>query len=130
MHIPPFENKNKPIVDIDDTRVPLNYFNIVKLKKGQTFEYCVPGYETCIVPATGCTDIEVEGENYLNIGKRVIDVWDGEPEGVYIPTNTKSLIICKSENAEIFIAGAKYDKTLVPFAVRSNEIDLVQYGSD
>ena len=130
MHIPPFENKNKPIVDIDDTRVPLNYFNIVKLKKGQTFEYCIPGYETCIVPATGCTDIEVEGENYLNIGKRVIDVWDGEPEGVYIPTNTKSLIICKSENAEIFIAGAKYDKTLVPFAVRSNEIDLVQYGSD
>ncbi len=130
MHIPPFENKNKPIVDIDDTRVPLNYFNIVKLKKGQTFEYCVPGYETCIVPATGCTDIEVEGENYLNIGKRIVDVWDGEPEGVYIPTNTKSLIICKSENAEIFIAGAKYEKTLVPFAVRSNEIDLVQYGSD
>ena len=33
MHIPPFENNNKPIVDIDDTRVPLNYFNIVKLKK-------------------------------------------------------------------------------------------------
>ena len=32
MHIPPFEN-NKPIVDIGDNHVPLNYFNIVKLNK-------------------------------------------------------------------------------------------------
>ena len=30
MHIPPFENNNKPIVDVNDTKVPLNYFNIVK----------------------------------------------------------------------------------------------------
>ena len=29
MHIPPFDNQNKPIVDIDDNHVPLNYFNIV-----------------------------------------------------------------------------------------------------
>jgi len=50
MHIAPFDNQNKPIVDIDDSTVPLNYFNIVKLKKGQAFEYEVPGYETCIVP--------------------------------------------------------------------------------
>ena len=31
MHIPPFDNKNIPIVDVDDTRVPLNYFYIVNL---------------------------------------------------------------------------------------------------
>ena len=130
MHIPPFENNNKPIIDVNDSRVPLNYFNIVKLNNGQVFEYCIPGYETCIVPATGTVDVEVEGEVYSNIGKRTIDVWDGEPEGVYIPTNIKSSIICKSESAEIFIAGAKFDKTLRPFAVRSNELDIVQYGSD
>ncbi|MGD1887341.1 MAG: 5-deoxy-glucuronate isomerase [Cohaesibacteraceae bacterium] len=53
MHIPPFENHNKPIVDAGDAVVPLNYFNIVKLKKGESFSYQVPGYETCIVPATG-----------------------------------------------------------------------------
>ncbi|MGB1425380.1 MAG: 5-deoxy-glucuronate isomerase, partial [Paracoccaceae bacterium] len=53
MHIAPFNNQNQPIVDIDDTTVPLNYFNIVKLTKGQSFDYQVPGYETCIVPATG-----------------------------------------------------------------------------
>ena len=90
MHIPPLENNNQPIVDINDSRVPLNYFNIVKLKKDQSFEYIVPGYETCIVPATGTIDIEVEGINYNTIGNRIANVWDGEPEGVYIPTNIKS----------------------------------------
>jgi len=50
MHIAPFDNQNKPIVDADDKTVPLNYFNIVKLQKGEAFEYQVPGYETCIVP--------------------------------------------------------------------------------
>ncbi len=130
MHIPPLKNNNKPIVDANDSRVPLNYFNIVNLKKDQSFEYIVPGYETCIVPATGTIDIEVEGMNYNSIGNRITNVWDGEPEGVYIPTNTKSSFRCKTDKAEIFIAGAKYDKTLQPFAVRSKEIDVVQYGSD
>ena len=30
MHIAPFENDNKPLVDVDDSIVPLTYFNIVK----------------------------------------------------------------------------------------------------
>ena len=55
---------------------------------------------------------------------------DGEPEGVYVPSNTKAQFTSLVDNSEIFIAGAKYDKTLEPFAVRTNEIDLVQYGSD
>lgn len=130
MHIEPYDNRNIPIVDRNDARVPLNYFNIVKLKRDQSFEYVVAGYETCIVPATGNIDVNVGGLNFNDIGKRVADVWDGEPEGVYVPTNTKCSFISNSDNAEVFIAGAKYDKILEPFCVRSNELDVVQYGSD
>ena len=128
MHIAPFDNQNKAIVDIDDSTVPLNYFNIVKLKKGETFHYQVPGYETCIVPATGSVDIEVEGIAFSALGNRGEDVWDGEPEGVYIPSGAKVNMTCVSEATETFVAGAKYDKVLEPFDVR--EHDLVQYGSD
>ena len=128
MHIPPFDNENNPIVDANNKTVPLNYFNIVKLKKGEAFEYQVPGYETCIVPATGTININVEGIEFQRLGNRVEDVWDGEPEGVYVPVGAKAEMACMSENAEVFIAGAKYDKVLVPFDVR--ESDLVQYGSD
>ncbi|MEL6202881.1 MAG: 5-deoxy-glucuronate isomerase [Pseudomonadota bacterium] len=130
MHIPPHDNENKPIVDVDHPLVPLNYFNIVKLKRGETFDYRVPGYETCIVPATGTVTVECAGETYSDIGHRTIDVWDGDPEGVYIPTDTGARMTCRSDEAEVFIAGAKYEETLKPFAVRSHELDRVQYGSD
>jgi len=115
---------------VDDTTVPLNYFNIVKLNKGQAFAYQVPGYETCIVPATGTIDVDVEGFKTAGLGGRVEDVWGGEPEGVYVPSGAKVEMVCLSETAEVFIAGAKYDEVLDPFAVRADEIDLVQYGSD
>lgn len=130
MHIAPFDNANKPIVDADDALVPLNYFNIVKLKKGEVFDYTVPGYETCIVPATGSVDVDVDGAQYPALGNRGADVWDGEPEGVYVPTGARVRLTCVSDSTETFIAGAKYDKVLEPFEVRESEIELVQYGSD
>ena len=130
MHIPPYANHNKPIIDIGDARVPLNYFNIVRLKHGEAFDYVVPGYETGIVPATGTVDVECEGARFAGIGQRGVDVWDGEPEGVYAPAGVKTRIVCMSGAAEIFIAGAKYEETLTPFAVRAADIDKVQYGSD
>jgi 5-deoxy-glucuronate isomerase len=130
MHIPPFENHNKPIIDVEDVRVPLNYFNIVKLTKGQVFEYQVPGYETAIVPATGTVDIETAGQTFTAIGQRGMDVWDGEPEGVYISSGAMARITCLSAKAEVFIAGAKFNEVLPPFAVRAADIDKIQYGSD
>ena len=130
MHIAPYDNLNKPIVDIDNEFVPLNYFNIVKLKKGEMFEYSISGYETCIVPATGTVSVDIEGKTFDQLGNRGIDVWDGEPEGAYVPVGAKVRIICQSNKTETFIAGAKYNKVLEPFDVRKAEIDLVQYGSD
>lgn len=129
MHIPPFENTNKAIIDADDARVPLNYFNIVKLSAGQAFHYQVPSYETCIVPATGTVSVDVEGEGFDKVGNRKGDVWGGEPEGVYVPSGAKATIEACNDT-EVFIAGARYAETLEPFAVRSEDIDLVQYGSD
>ena len=128
MHIAPYDNGNKPIVDAENSTVPLNYFNIVKLKKGEAFTYRVPGYETCIVPATGTVDVDVESVVFASLGRRGEDVWDGEPEGVYVPVGASVTIVCMSDETETFIAGAKYDKILEPFDVR--EPDLVQYGSD
>jgi 5-deoxy-glucuronate isomerase len=130
MHIAPHDNQNRPIVDVDHPLVPLNYFNIVSLKRGQDFSYAVPGYETCIVPATGTIRVEVGGQTHDHLGQRGVDVWDGEPEGVYIPTGMTARMTCLSDSAEVFVAGAKFDQVLEPFAVRADEIDKIQYGSD
>jgi len=130
MHIAPYDNRNTAIVDIDNPTVPLNYFNIVKLTRGQTFSYQTPGYETCIVPATGTVNVDVGGVKFTALGNRGVDVWDGEPEGVYVPSGSHAEMECVSGAAEVFVAGAKFDKVLDPFDVRADGIDLVQYGSD
>ena len=87
----------------------------LNLQKDQSFEFKIPGYEACIVPATGTIDIDIEGVEFNSIGKRIVDVWDGEPEGVYVPTNIKAEFVCKTDTAEVFIAGAKFEKTFAFF---------------
>lgn len=129
MHIPPHDNRNRAIVEMDNPLVPLVYFNIVRLKPGETFDYRTPGYETCVVPATGTVTVEVSGETFADVGNRGVDVWDGEPEGVYVPSGTGTRITARTAT-EVFIAGAQFDEALSPFAVRSGDLDVVQYGSD
>lgn len=130
MHIAPYNNQNQAIIGADHPAVPLVYFNIVKLARGESFTSQVPGYETCIVPATGSIDVQTDGESFADIGKRRLNVWDGEPEGVYISTGAATHITCISDQAEIFVAGAACDEAFTPFAVRAADIDPVQYGSD
>ena len=130
MHIPPFDNQNQPIVGTGNDRVPLNYFNIVKLRRGEHHSYQLSDYESCVVPATGRVSVRVENKEIAEVGLRVEDVWDGEPEGVYVPTGLACTIECLSETAEVFVAGAKFDQTLAPFVVLADDIDKVQYGSD
>ena len=38
MHIAPYDNQNQAIIAAGHPKVPLVYFNIVKLKKGEAFE--------------------------------------------------------------------------------------------
>jgi 5-deoxy-glucuronate isomerase len=129
MHIAPYDNRNQAIVDVDNGLVPLTYFNIVKLRAGETFDYRLARYETCVVPATGTVTVETGGQTFAGIGNRGADVWDGDPEGVYVPTDTGARITALTD-AETFVAGAQFGETLKPFAVRSADLDLVQYGSD
>ena len=129
MHIPPHDNQNKAIVGRDDEKTPLCYFNIVKLVKGESFTSKVEGYETCLVPATGSVDVSVAGKHFDAVGKRM-HIWQGEPEGVYIPVGCEVTFTCVSDAAEIFVSGAKHNEVYQPFVVREADIDPVQYGSD
>jgi len=48
--------------------------------------------------------------NYDAIGNRTFDVWDGDVEGVYVPTGERQYLNAHRLRAEVFIAGARYDK--------------------
>src|ERR1700676_3825011 len=134
MHIPHYDNNNVPIVGSDDEDVPLAYFNIVRLKKGESFVSDVPGYETCLVPAHGTIDVQVQGDgvqskSFEAVGVRA-SIWDGQPSAVYVPVSCSARVVCRSETTETFVAGARFDQTFEPFVGRPTHIDKVQYGSD
>jgi 5-deoxy-glucuronate isomerase len=134
MHIPSYDNRNAAIVDTNDPDVPLAYYNRVRLKSGQSFVSSVAGYETCLVPAHGTIDVTVQcpgngNRSFAAVGARD-SVWEREPSAVYVPVGCVAELVCRSATAEIFIAGARFDETLEPFAVRPEHIDPVQYGSD
>ena len=129
MHIAPYNNNNQPIVDINDPITPLVFFNIVKLKAGETFTHHLANYESCVVPATGSIDVVIGQWHANNVGGRGLDVWDGEPNAVYVPVGMTAELSAKND-CEIFVCGAQFNEVYEPFVVRAQDIDPVQYGSD
>ena len=129
MHKAPYDNQNHAIVDRADPVTPLVYFNIVKLSAGERFVSTVEGYETCLVPATGTIDVQIGDWSADGVGGRGEDVWDGEPNAVYVPVGAAAEMTAVSD-CEVFIAGAAFDEVYAPFVVRAGDIDPVQYGSD
>ncbi len=128
-HIPDFDNKNKPIVDVTNNRLQRSFFNRVTLTKGEKFTHYVKGYESCLTVCEGCCHIRVNDENFDNVGKRKA-LFEGKPDSVYIPLNITAEIECISDNVEIFIAGGRAEKTFAPFRIAPDNVDTVQYGSD
>lgn len=128
-HIPAYDNKNQPIIDVNDDTTPLIYFNQVFLQKGETHQYQLKDYETAVVMASGSCSIRVDGETFENVGSRK-HVWDGNPAAVYAPIDAIVEVTCVSENADVMIAGGRYEEKLAPFEVKPEDSDQVQYGSD
>ena len=127
IHLPPRDDG--ALLPAGNETVPLASFSIIKLRAGETAESRVEGHETCLVPATGTVEVRIDGRAVGPLGTRGSDVWDGEPEGAYVPLGATATLRATTD-AEVFVAGAKCDERFEPFTVAGDEIDLVQYGSD
>ena len=127
IHLPP--RGDGALLPAGNETVPLASFTVLRLRAGDTAESRVMGHETCLVPATGTVEVEVDGRAMGPLGARGADVWDGEPEGLYVPLGATATLTATTD-AEVFVAGAKCEERFEPFLVSGDEIDLVQYGSD
>ncbi len=128
-HIKPFDNKNQPIVGENNHLVPLTYMNVVKLKEGESYAAHLTEYESVYVMATGTCDIKVDTQLFEAVGKRN-SLWEGKPDSVYVPKNVPVAVTCRSQTAEIYVAGGKIDETYEPFRVTPDDVGTIQYGSD
>lgn len=129
IHIEPFDNRNRPIIDRGNEVTPHIYFNDVRLKEGESFEYCLEDFESGVVLGSGRCRVEAGGENFDSVGERT-GIFGGKPDAVYVPKNTPVRLTCISPEAEALIAGCKTDFQGRPFRVPPGEVEKVQYGSD
>jgi len=128
-HIKPYDNHNQAIVGPHDVLVPRTYMNVVRLNTDEEFILDVPGYETVCVPMEGTCDIMIDGNVFVDVGKRK-KLFDEKPDSVYVPSGSKAKIIGRRNGASLCIAGGKTEKELEPFRIHSSEVEKIQYGSD
>ncbi len=128
-HKPFYENHNKAILEENNAKLPLIYFNRVVLAEGESYAQKLRAHESVLVVIAGSLDVTVGGQSYKDIGVRR-DVFSGYPEAVYLPRGMQVNVRAKSLRVEFFIAGGKIDKQYAPFALREKDIEKVQYGSD
>ena len=91
MHIPPYDNQNRAIVDAGDDLVPLTYFNIVRLKRGESFTVVGARLRDC--HRAGARHGRVRRgigrtERFDTVGERA-SIWEKEPSAVYVPVGGK-----------------------------------------
>jgi 5-deoxy-glucuronate isomerase len=121
-----FDNQNEPIL-AGNKPVERIYFNLVKLAAGEIYRYRLPEFESVVVPMAGTCDLTVDGETFSNLGHRTT-IWDGQADAVYAGPDAEVALVAQSV-AEIAIAGGRWDRTMAPFRIRPEEVDMVDVGS-
>ncbi len=124
-----FNNHNEPLVGVNNEILPRSYFNIIKLKKEGTFFSQIPGYETCWVLAEGVCDINVNGQEFNNVGRRA-NIWESQrADSVYAPANAEVNVVAVSDAVKIYVAGGRCDQAYKPFRILPEDVKPVEVGS-
>ncbi len=122
-----YDNQNHPIIDVNHPLVSMIYFNIVKLKRNQTYLNQLNGYESVYVVLNGNCSINVNDETFDDIGHRD-DIWSGKADSVYAPIDAK-VMVSANQDCTIAIAGGICEKEYKPFRITPDEVEMVDVGS-
>ncbi len=122
------DNRNSPIIDVNDSTLPKTYFNLIKLNKNQSYSYQLNDYESLIVILSGTADVATATADYRKLGKRK-DIWSGKAEAVYVGAGSEVAITAKSDKTEIAVAGGKCNDKFTCFRIPPEEVEVVDVGS-
>lgn len=123
-----FDNRNAPIVPGGQGTLPLSYFNVLRLARGERATLHVPGFETAYVVMSGCCDIDVDGRGFPRIGRRG-DIWSGRADSVYASSGASVTVEALKDGTEVAVAGGRCARVFEPFRVTPEEVDMVDVGS-
>ncbi len=122
-----FDNKNKAIVDAASGCMNISYFNLIKLKSGESYSDFIEKYETVWVILKGNCNLQVDDTSFDNVGQRE-NIWSGKAESVYAPIMSKVMVTANSD-VEIAVGGGICEQRYQPFFIGQDDVVMVDVGS-
>lgn len=103
-------------------------FAVLKLNKEESFDSDTMGYECLLVVLGGKCSIEINGKRFNKIGGRK-NVFTGKPYSVYIPYNTKYVVMADCDvDVELAMCFAKSNYDTESYLIKPKEVCTVQRG--
>jgi 5-deoxy-glucuronate isomerase len=122
------ENANRPLVEPSRDALELSYFNLLRLKAGESETLDVPSCELVCVVLSGRADIAACAQEFKNVGRRA-NIWEGPADSVYCGTCPRVTVRALRDGTEVAVAGGVCAQPFAPFRVTPEEVTMVEVGS-
>lgn len=123
------DNHNRPLVAPGDGGpLALTYFNLLRLRAGESHTLDVPQCELLCVVLTGQAEIAAGGMSFERVGRRA-SIWDGPADSVYCGTCPRVTVRALRDGTEVAVAGGICDRPFAPFRIAPEEVEAVEVGS-
>jgi 5-deoxy-glucuronate isomerase len=123
------DNRNAPLVAPGDGGpLGLTYFNLLRLRAGESHAFAVPGCELLCVVLSGQAEIDAGGAVFAGVGRRA-NIWEGPADSVYCGTAARVTVRGTREATEVAVAGGVCGEKFAPFRITPEEVVPVEVGS-
>ena len=122
------DNQNRPLVQAHDGPLALSYFNLLRLRAGESHTLEVPGCELLCVVMSGQAEIAAGGTSFERVGRRA-NIWAGPADSVYCGTSARVSVRALRDGTEVGVAGGACAQPFAPFRITPEEVEMVEVGS-
>jgi 5-deoxy-glucuronate isomerase len=122
------DNRNAPLVEPGHGPTALCYFNLLRLRVGESATLDVPSCELLCVVLSGKADIAACAKEFKGVGRRT-DIWDGPADSVYCGTCPRVTVRALRDGTEVAVAGGVCAQPFAPFRITPEEVEMVEVGS-
>jgi len=122
------DNRNQPLVRPHGDVTQVSYFNLLRLRAGESHALEVPGCELLYVVLSGQADIKVGAQTFSGVGRRV-DIWSGNADSVYCGTGARVTVLAVCDGTEVAVAGGACAEKFAPFRITPEGVERVEVGS-
>jgi 5-deoxy-glucuronate isomerase len=106
----------------------LSYFNLLRLRAGESHTLDVPRCELLCVVLSGQAEIAAGGTSFARVGRRA-SIWEGPADSVYCGTCPRVTVRAARDGTEVAVAGAVCETPFAPFRIPPEEVQPVDVGS-